>query len=55
MKVRYLNDYATQLKLKIQYNTNITRISRVHYKANIRFRMVDQHNVSSVCDFAIIR
>ncbi|EDV20871.1 uncharacterized protein TRIADDRAFT_60515 [Trichoplax adhaerens] len=52
--VRYLNDYANQFKLNIQYDTNIVRISRVHYKKKIKFKMMDQRNTLTLCDVAIV-
>ncbi|EDV20873.1 uncharacterized protein TRIADDRAFT_31159, partial [Trichoplax adhaerens] len=52
--VKYLNDYANELKLMIRYNKNITRITRVHSKKSIIFKLVDQNMECYVCDRLII-
>ncbi|XP_048575834.1 FAD-dependent oxidoreductase domain-containing protein 2 isoform X2 [Nematostella vectensis] len=46
--VKYLNDYAKKLKLNVQYNTNITKISR-GTRAEDPFYLYDQNAVKHTC------
>jgi len=47
--VQYLNDYATKLKLKVQYNTNILNVSRVGEDEQALFYLKDQNDTQYTC------
>ncbi|XP_031575280.1 FAD-dependent oxidoreductase domain-containing protein 2-like [Actinia tenebrosa] len=51
--VRYLNDYATKLKLKIQYNTNITHVSRANGTSGL-FILKDNNGTKHQCKYLIM-
>ena len=52
---RYLNDYASQWRLNIKYNTNIVRLSRGYYRGDVVFVLMDQNKKFRVCNVTIIR
>lgn len=48
--VRYLNDYQRRLGIKVQYNTEISQITKAHAKdKGDVFMMHDQHDKLYVC------
>ncbi|CAH3194438.1 unnamed protein product [Porites evermanni] len=52
--VRYLNDYATKLKLKVQYNTNIKLVSRNGEGDDALFHLTDQNGTMYTCKNVIM-
>ncbi|XP_066293105.1 FAD-dependent oxidoreductase domain-containing protein 2-like [Branchiostoma lanceolatum] len=55
--VQYLHDYATKLKLKVQYNTNVQGVSRVANHTAIAkhlFILRDQTNRTYACQTLIV-
>lgn len=52
--VRYLNDYATKLKLKVQYNTNILHVSRSGEEDDALFHLKDQNETEYTCKNLVI-
>ncbi|XP_022795419.1 FAD-dependent oxidoreductase domain-containing protein 2-like [Stylophora pistillata] len=52
--VRYLNDYATKLKLKVQYNTNILHVSRHGEGDAALFHLKDQNDTDYTCKNLVI-
>lgn len=55
LQVTYLNDYATKLKLKVQYNTNIQHVSRKGEGDQAVFYLKDQNGTQYTCKNLIIR
>ena len=53
--MRYLNDYATKLKLKVQYNTNIKLVSRNDEGDDALFHLTDQNGTTYTCKNVIMR
>lgn len=53
--MRYLNDYATKLKLKVQYNTNIKLVSRNGEGDDALFHLTDQNGTMYTCKNVIMR
>ncbi|CAH3185055.1 unnamed protein product, partial [Porites evermanni] len=52
--VRYLNDYATKLKLQVQYNTNIKLVSRNGEGDDALFHLTDQNGTMYTCKNVIM-
>ncbi|KAJ7382594.1 FAD-dependent oxidoreductase domain-containing protein 2 [Desmophyllum pertusum] len=52
--VKYLNDYATKLKLKVQYNTNIQLVSRQGEGEEALFHLKDQNGTQYTCKNVIM-
>ncbi|XP_015768238.1 PREDICTED: FAD-dependent oxidoreductase domain-containing protein 2-like [Acropora digitifera] len=47
--VKYLNDYANKLNLKVQYNTNIKLVSRDGEGSEALFHLKDQNETTYMC------
>lgn len=52
--VTYLNDYATKLKLNVQYNTNIKLVSKEGEGREGQFHLKDQNDTSYTCKNVIM-
>ena len=51
LQVRYLQDYAYELELNIQYNTEITEVDRPVARP---FHLKDQNGVIYRCDIVVV-
>ena len=47
--MKYLNDYANKLNLKVQYNTNIKLVSRDGEGREALFHLKDQNETTYMC------
>ncbi|XP_048575414.1 FAD-dependent oxidoreductase domain-containing protein 2 [Nematostella vectensis] len=52
--VKYLNDYATKLKLNVQYNTNIRNVSRKVMGKTTQFFIKDQNDTVYECRTLVV-
>ena len=53
VQVHYLQDFASKLKLNIQYGTEIKKLSRWEEGSQL-FKLLDQHGVVHICRTVVV-